>query len=282
MKIDKILFISDENINYLSFWNSISKYYKNRFGIDCKLFFLGEETEENTKFLSREYGEVEVVKPIEDIPVIIQSLWGKFWFTQTELDTNWLIGDIDLYLLDKEYFEESVSKIPEGGYGHINANGYKSGDWWIDPKVGIPGYFHCASGRKFKEYLELSDSFEDDCRYIQDSKKYGILYNGVIRSEEQAPQRVKDKKEFGYICCEENLTTERLSKYKDDIISITYPSDSIRIESQYAFNGMATPDNYDLYSLYNSSIRDRYIDLHAPRPYTTFGEDIEKIISQYE
>ena len=60
MKIDKILFISDENINYLSFWNSISKYYKNRFGIDCKLFFLGEENDKNTKYLSREYGEVEV------------------------------------------------------------------------------------------------------------------------------------------------------------------------------------------------------------------------------
>ena len=73
-----------------------------------------------------------------------------------------------------------------------------------------------------------------------------------------------------------------MTKYKDEIISITYPSDSIRIESQYASSGMATPDNYNLYLLYNDSNKKKYIDLHAPRPYTTFGKSIEKIIAHYE
>lgn len=281
MKIDKILFISDSNINYLSFWNSISKYYKKRFGIDCKLFFLGEKNEENEHFLSEEYGEVEIVKPLENVPIIIQSLWGKFWFTQTEPETNWLIGDIDLYLLNKEYFEFAVSKIPNDGYGHINANGYKDGNWWENPKTGIPGYFHCASGKKFKEYLHLSDSFEEDCLYIYNSKRYGILYNGLIPHEDYAPQRVKDKKEYGFICCEENLTTERLSKIKDNITSITYDPSLIRLETPYALSGMSTPHNYDLCGIYNPEIKGRYIDMHAPRPYTVFGEQIEKIIENF-
>lgn len=282
MKIDKILFISDSNINYLSFWNSISKYYKKRFGLDSKLFFLGEKTSENEHFLSEEYGEVEIVKPLDNIPIIIQSLWGKFWFTQTEPDTTWLIGDIDLYLLNKQYFEDCMARIPDVSYAHINANGYKCGDWWLNPKAGIPGYFHCATGKKFKEYLELSDSFEQDCAYIFNSKKYGILYNGVIRNEQDAPQRVKDKKEFGFICCEENLTTERLTKYKDEIVSITYPSNMVRIETPHALSGLATPENYDFSNIFNPVIKDYYIDLHAPRPYTVFGDRIEKILSQYE
>ena len=282
MKIDKILFISDSNINYLSFWNSISRYYKTRFGIDCKLFFIGDKDNDNENLLSEEYGEVEIIKPLENIPVIIQALWGKFWFTQTEPDTNWLIGDIDLYLLNKEYFDNCMLMIPDGAYGHINANGYKCGDWWLNPKSGIPGYFHCASGKKFKEYLELSDSFEDDCLYIYNSKRYGILYNGLISSETQAPQRVKDKSDYGFICCEENLTTERLTKYKDEIVSITYPSNMIRVETPYALQGSSTPDNYELRNIFNIDIKHIYIDMHAPRPYTIFGEQIEKIISQYE
>ena len=281
MKIDKILFISDSNINYLSFWNSISKYYKTRFKIDCKLFFIGERNDENSHFLSEEHGEVEIVRPLENIPIIIQSLWGKFWFTQTEPNTNWLIGDIDLYLLNKDYFYNSLQQIPEGSYGHINANGYKNGNWWDNPLTGIPGYFHCASGSKFKQYLQLSDSFEEDCSYIFNSKKYGILYNGLIRNEEHAPQRVKDKKDYGFICCEENLTTERLSKYKDEIVSITYPTNLIRVETPYALRGLSTPEDYDFSQIFNPIMKDHYIDLHAPRPYNVFGEQIEKILNHY-
>lgn len=281
MKIDKILFISDSNINYLSFWNSISKYYKKRFGLDCKLFFIGEKTEENEQFLSEEWGEVEVVKPLENVPIIIQSLWGKFWFTQTEPDTTWLIGDIDLYLLSKDYFDYCMSIIPDGTYAHINANGYKDGNWWERPLTGIPGYFHCGPGRKFKEYLELSDSFEEDCLYIYNSKKYGILYNGLIQHEDQAPQRVKDKKEFGFICCEENLTTERLKRYKDEITSITYPTNLVRVETPYALHGQATPENFDFTHIFNPTHKNFYIDFHAPRPYTIFGERIEKILDHY-
>lgn len=281
MKIDKILFISDSNLNYLSFWNSISRYYKKRFGIDCKLFFLGEKNAENEQFLSEEYGEVEIVKPLDNVPIIIQSLWGKFWFAQTEPDTNWLIGDIDLYLLNKDYLEYAIAQIPEDGYGHINANGYKVGNWWENPKAGIPGYFHCASGKKFKEYLRLSDSFEEDCLYIYNSKKYGILYNGLIANENHAPQRVKDKKDFGFICCEENLTTERLSPLKDKITSITYPSSLMRMETPYALHGLPTPAEFDIETIYDPRAKSYYIDFHAPRPYTIFGEKIEKIIKNF-
>lgn len=281
MKIDKILFVSDENLNYLSFWNSISKFYKRYFNITPKLFFIGEKTEKNKIYLSEEYGEVEIIKPLSNVPIIIQALWGKFWFTQTELDTNWLIGDIDLYLLNKKYFEDSMALIPNDGYGHINANGYKMGNWWENMKAGIPGYFHCASGSKFKEFLQLSNSFEEDCLFILNSKKYGILNNGLISDINHAPERVKDKVGFEFICCEENLSTERLSIHKDEITSITYPSDLIRIETPYAMNGQATPYNFDLMNIFNLIDKDRYIDFHSPRPYTAFKDQIEKIISFY-
>ena len=101
MKIDKILFVSDENPNYLSFWPSISKFYKTVYNINPHLFFIGNKNDENKKYLTDEHGQITTINPIVDIPIIIQSLWAKFWFTQTEPETVWLIGDIDLYLLNK-------------------------------------------------------------------------------------------------------------------------------------------------------------------------------------
>jgi hypothetical protein len=279
MKIDKILFVSDSNITYLSFWKSISRYYKKRFDIYCKLFFIGEKTEDNEIYLSEEYGEVEIVKPLEKIPIIIQALWGKFWFTQTEPETKWLIGDIDLYLLNKDFFFKSLDFIPEDGYGHLN-----SGSNWGNG-VDLPGYFHCASGEKFKKLLNLSDSFEEDCLYILNSKKYGILYNGLVGKTwaniESAPERIKDKLDYGFICCEENLSTERLFNYKKDVTTIEYPKNLNRLETEYAVVGRQTPDNYNFDKIFQEKNKESFIDFHSPRPYTVFGERIEKIISNY-
>ena len=184
MKVDKILFVSDENLNYLTFWNSISRYYTKRFGFKCKLFFIGEKTDENKEWLSEEYGEVEVVKPLKDIPIIIQALWGKFWFTQTEPDTCWLIGDIDMYIFDKDYVDSALASIPDNGYGHISAS---DKEWYFY------GYHHCASGKKFKEFLSLSDSFEDDCKFIFESKKLIIELDGTQHRKTVEQDAIRDK-----------------------------------------------------------------------------------------
>jgi hypothetical protein len=268
MKVDKILFVSDENLNYLTFWNSISRYYTKRFGFKCKLFFIGEKTDENKEWLSEEYGEVEVVKPLKDIPIIIQALWGKFWFTQTEPDTCWLIGDIDMYIFDKDYVDSALASIPDNGYGHISAS---DKEWYFY------GYHHCASGKKFKEFLSLSDSFEDDCKFIFESKKYGIIRDGP----NNIPDRIKDKKNYEYICSEEHLSNERLERYKGEIVQVRYPMNKKRFESPYAYMGMLTPKNFDFVQLFKSQPKESYIDFHCTRPYTDWSDQIETIIGEY-
>lgn len=279
MNIDKILFVCDNNLNYLSFWNSVSRFYKTTYSIHPHLFFIGSIDETNQKYLSNKYGDVTCINPIKNIPIIIQALWGKFWFTQTELDTNWLIGDIDLYLLNKDYLKYCLNNIPNNSYAHLNANGYKLGNWWDNPFTGIPGYWHLAKGSLFKEYLDLSDSFQQDCEFIYHSKKYGILYNGLISKAEHAPNRVKDKDHYGYICCEEHLSTERLIPHKDSIFNFTYPTSLTRLESTFGKNGQPTPCDFDLFGWYSQQNKTQYIDFHAPRPYNCFSQAIEQILS---
>jgi hypothetical protein len=269
MKINKVLFVSNDNENYISFWPSISKHFKKYLGLDCKLFFIGDYNKDNSKYLTEDHGEIQFFKPLKEYPLIIQCLWGKFWFTQTELDTNWLIGDIDLYPLNKKYYFDALNKIPQDGYGHLNANGYKFGNWYDVPKLGLPGYYHCAKGSKFKEFLNLSSSFEEDVKYIFESKKYGAALNGLHPNKETIPDRVKRAipDHYEYICCEEHLSTERLINKKDIIHSFTYPTNLVRLESPIFYNKMD---------------HDFYIDIHCPRPYTKYGADLEKILEKYD
>lgn len=263
MKVDKVLYVSDSNLNYLSFWPSVSRFTKKHLGIDCKLFFIGEPDEQTKKFL---VGDVQVVRPIPDVPIIIQALWAKFWFTQTEPDTNWLIGDIDMYIFDKTKMLASLDQIPEDGYGHVHMGIH-------DGKPYFPGYHHAASGRKFKEYLELTDDFESECRFIQTSKKYGIF-------GKTCPPRIKDKKDYEYICCEEQLTTERLSKRFSEL-TIIYPENHIRFETPWAYHGENTPVDYDMVRQFKNRPKEEWSDFHCPRPYTQWSNQIEEILSSW-
>jgi hypothetical protein len=265
MRIDKILFVSDANTNYLSFWNAISKHHVERFGIPCKLFFIGTKTQDNEHMLSEEYGDVEIVRPIPDIPIVIQALWGKFWFTQTELDTRWLIGDIDMFILNKKYLFETTAQIPDDGYGHIYAF-----------EQYYPGFFHCAKGRIFKEYLELTDSFENECRMIYESRRYGLFEN--------APERVKDKPHYEYMICEEMLSTERLrTKPVTKILKPNCPDEDIMFSEHLIMpNGcVRDPSVINMVELFDHSKRTSYYWFHCPRPYSAWKDQIETILSFY-
>jgi len=271
MRVDKVLFVSDSNLNYLSFWNSISKYYSTVLGLKCKLFFIGAKDSTTAPYLSEEYGEVEVVEPIPDIPIIIQALWAKFWYTQTEPDTNWLIGDIDLYILDKDGLFNTLSKIPEGGYGHLCAQDIGDGKWYFI------GFSHVASGKTFKEYLELTDDFEAECRMIYNSKKYGCISDSTWK----APDRVKDKKDWEYICCEEHLSIERLMPRLSSLSLFTQPKDRFRLETPHAYHGLNTPADFNIVDVFNTRPKEHWLDFHCPRPYTLWAEQIETILNNY-
>ena len=97
MKIDKIVFSTSEE--YSDFWYTISRVYKKFLNIEpvCLLF-----TDREDFNLSSEFGEVKKIKFIPDLPKIIQITWSKFYYTQFEPETIWMIGDIDQIPLDRK------------------------------------------------------------------------------------------------------------------------------------------------------------------------------------
>lgn len=257
MKIDKVLFTCNENQEYIGFWNSISKHFKDKIGIEPVLYFLGDPTNYN---VSDKYGEVRQVDVIKNVPTRIQALWGKFYFTKDEPCTTWLVGDLDLYHFDPEFFNIKG----EYDYAHLNEDGYYSnGNWRTNDNVDLPGYYHVAKGQVFKDIFELDNSFKDQVSHIHESKKYGVGFNGRGWSHSGVDGE--------YQCCEENLSTEFLRKKIKD----------------YAFYGKTLPVNsrldremicQDFHDLKAGIESKKYVDMHCPRPYENYSDTIEALL----
>lgn len=259
MNIDKIIFTCDEKKEYVGFWNSISKYYKNKIGILPVLYFIGNL---NNFDLNQNYGEVRQIKPVSNVPTRIQALWGKFYFTKDEPETTWIIGDLDLYHFHADYFQ--IEGYYE--YAHLNEGHYGS-VWRSNPNVDLPGYYHVAKGQTFIDIFDLKRDFEEYVTYIKNCKKYGISFR--FMSKEQVEQWSGD--EVGYHCCEEHLSTEILrQKINNYSFFGKTLSHSSRIDKDQ-ING-----NLDyLKALINNKQK---LDMHCPRPYEKYADKIESLI----
>ena len=115
MKIQKVIFTCDDNPAYSGFWKSISKHFLDKLGIRSHLFLIGDD-ENKIKEYKEQYNDVTFIKKLPNIPGIIQALWGKFYFTKTEPETVWMVGDLDLYPLQKDWFVANIEKYEENSY----------------------------------------------------------------------------------------------------------------------------------------------------------------------
>ena len=102
MKIDKVIHSCDNNKFYLDFWPLVSKIWKVKFNVEPILAFIGDEDVE----IDDTYGTVIRMGDVKGVPKYLQALWVRYWLPVTELDTVWMISDIDMLPISKEYFIE--------------------------------------------------------------------------------------------------------------------------------------------------------------------------------
>jgi len=261
MKIEKVIFTIDDNPHYKGFWSSISNHFKNRMGMTPVLFIIGDNVDVSAYDSTN--GEIVLIKKIENIPTIIQALIGKFYFTKTEPETTWLIGDLDLYPLQQYHFKEELLDIDENAYVHLFPYAY--GKDWREKINGLAGYFHVAKGKTFESELNfIGKTFDDVCNEIYKSNKWGIQFNGIPSNK--ANQQASS--DYGWFCCEEMYTGYLLRD--SEVLVELQPKDQSypRIDRSSMV--------YDTKKLELGG----YIDLHAPRPYEMYSELIESILSK--
>ena len=195
MKIQKVIFSSSDE--YLEFWEPISKFFYEKFGFESTLIYIGDKQHPSEK-----YGRVVRVKPL-NYPLLIQVLWSRFWFTKLEPNTTWMVGDIDLYPLQKTRFVDDLINVPENYHVHLHSNRTSSPyQLWqlkgtMDGGADLSSHYHVGKGYILEQHLDLHETFEDACKFIFEIKKYGLgFYNNSYQGDKL------------YHCCCEQLSTE--------------------------------------------------------------------------
>lgn len=257
MKIEKVIFTVDQNPHYEPFWASISKHYFTKLNITPKLFVIGENF--NPTKYDTTYGEIQFINKIPNIPTIIQALIGKFYFTTTEPETIWKVGDLDLYPLQKHHFINSIEGFDDEAYIHLNPHAY--GKNWRNKFEGLAGYYHVAKGKNFESELKfINKSFENVCNEIYYSNNYGIKFHNL---EPTAESKLASN-DCGWFCCEE-MYTGHLLRQSNKLVELP-PEKYNRLDrSRFDYNLIDVENNF-------------YIDMHAPRPYELYQHKIEEIL----
>lgn len=265
MKIDKVIFSSSEE--YSDFWNIISKIFKTKFGFDCVCLFFGERKNTN---ISEEHGKVIDFKFIDNLPKVLQITWSKFFYTALEPETTWMIGDIDQLPLNKFWFTENISNIPDNDYVHLNATACAQNrqlpyDSWLHGLCDVPAHYHVAKGKTFAEFLDLRGTLEDQVKSII-TKKIGDI---------SKLDQIDDPTSF-FWCDEERTSTRSLfSKlHTKKIHSFGYDNTAHKIcRSRYDYE----KDNY-IYCP-DKLKSQKYIDIHCERPYQKTELQIKEILN---
>ncbi|MAE82005.1 MAG: hypothetical protein CMB80_04670 [Flammeovirgaceae bacterium] len=273
MKIDKVIFSCDLNPNYVGFWNSISKHIVKFLGFECQLISLGDPT---GKGFSDEYGEIKVVPLLDDYPSIIQALWAKFYYVKDEPDTTWMVGDLDLYPLQRKWFIDNIADCDENDYLHLNYAAY--GKPWNEYggfHPGIAGYYHVGKGSVLANALEFSDSFEEDVKKIVDANKYGIQYYGGAGYFGKAVAPTTS----GWFCAEEHRCSDILLS-KQDIVKNHSTFSNMESYGQAGHHCRSRVDRSNECEFYpDALISHAYVDMHTMRPYEDYSKGIELVLS---
>lgn len=291
MKIDKIIFSSTEP--YSDYWNLQAEVWSNM-GIEPVLLLWGKK--ENTK-ATEKHGRIVEMEFSPDAIKSLQMTLSKFYYTQTEPETTWLTGDIDLCPLQRKWFTESIKEIPDDYYAHLSASAMTENNIsWHTHGGSVGGgrdlvaYFHAAKGRVFNDAYKFDGiSLTDYVNKIVATGKYGRQI-----PEECKMMTPKDIATFvgslsnnhtyqPYWCADENYTSDILwEAAKKGLVNwrgASYvlfdwknPDQSNRIDRYFWRDGKY--QYVDLARLRNNE----YIDMHCSVPFSPQENDLTNIL----
>lgn len=241
MKIDFAIHSSDSNKLYLDFWPVIAEVWKKKFSITPILVYIDTDN----KNIDESFGIVIKLKPIEGIPIHLQTQIVRFWIPILYPEKICIISDIDMIPLSKNYFQTSLKNLPDTAYVHLNP--------CIESYGRLPACYHVAKGKTFKEVLEIDAEWETFIR--------------KILSEDLNKKKFGHKKEFWF--ADELYSSGKVLGFGDKhrlcLIERSGGQNGFRIDrATWKFSKFLLRYDY-------------YIDSHSVRPYIDFKEEIDLI-----
>lgn len=245
MKIKYAIHSSDSNPFYLDFWPIVSKVWKTKFNITPILVYIDDDYD---KPISNKYGEIIRMKNMENIPNYLQNLWVRYWIP-SQLDGVSIISDIDMLPISKEYFIDSIDKIDNNKYVHINPAVNQ-----LPHPLSLASCYHVAPNDMFKKVLKLEEKWEDSITNV---------YNSGLGEDHGGHLSGKNK-----WAADERYATLRINNYEvaEDIVLLRRNSFGYdRIDRSYWH--------------YDEENAGKYIDSHMIRPYNDYKNEIDKLVN---
>jgi len=272
MNIDIVTFSCNSSPMYYEFWNPISKFWKEKFGIHPVLLYCGDEDVS----LSEQYGTVHRHRAIDGIPDYLCATWGRFWITKMYKDKMCLTGDIDMIPLSSEFFDPKLKQYDDDCYVHINADAYSPNDFefWKRPYNTLIAHDHLARGDIYDKVYSFEDSFEDEMR-----KYAAVDYSDKVRDCMEGKGYAFHPEEHlrhascdngGKWCHDELYTTDLLRQYYAKggkvVCELTIPRNRRLDRSYWKYNPADV-------------VSGRYLDSHLIRPYSQYKDHIDFLMS---
>lgn len=251
MKINYAIHSSDSNNFYLDFWPLVSKVWKLKFNIEPILIYIDKN--QNLE-IDETYGTVIRMKEIDGIPNYLQNLWVRYWYPVNFLNEVSIISDIDMFPISKEYFIDSIKEIDDDKYVHLNPIINT-----LPHPESLASCYHLAKGYKFKEVLDLADTWESSIWELYNSGlgcDHGIHGEHLIGKDRWA--------------ADERFATRKINEYKTQ-------NDIVLLNRRGGHGGYRI-DRLDW--VYSDENFNDYIDSHSIRPYEVYKNEIDNLVEK--
>ncbi len=236
MKIDRVILSTDNHPNYIQFWPIVAKAW-NKLGIKPTLAFIGSTDVE----IDKSVGDVFYFEPIKNIKTSFQAQTIRLLLPALFPNEVCLISDIDMFPLQKEYFQDSIKNIQDDFFVVYRNKAYDN------ELKKYPMCYVAAKGSTYKEVFKINKVSD----FKNTIKKWKKLKLGWNTDELVLYKTLQDWKHFDKKC----ILLNHIANNRIDRVCWGYDINDLK--------------------------KNKYIDAHFPRPYLNHKDLIDKFINDY-
>lgn len=159
MKIDRFVYSTDENPEYMNSWPLVAQVTKKIFGCKVSLAFITNKNKDDELVKKmKNFGEVFLFKTINGIPVGNQAKVSRMYVSTFYPKEICVVNDVDLLPLQKDFLMRLLENIPNDHMAAIGRNAYDN-----SLEAGkFPMIYTSAMGKTFKEIINPNNlNYED-------------------------------------------------------------------------------------------------------------------------
>lgn len=275
MKISKAIFGVNDSF-YLEYWPKQAEMCKKILGWDPILFILGEE---ESDFYEDGHGIVKKIKQVDWIDSGLQTCLVRYWAPVLFPNDVCIFCDIDMFMLDRNYFIDQIKYIPDDELIIFTSDAYDPSreecrDLFVknnlpfDLPMMYSTCYSASTGKSFQKIMGINGTYEDFLNQIQERYPNSGM-NWLID-------------EFFFSdCVQNNNHGVNINRLRREVSTPFYVPKRIEKwgvpEVDYHISQWTI--DREKYGPYDEFLlrSGYYIDFHAPRPYSLYKESIDYV-----